>query len=64
MPNKYKFQKDQFIFCRFVPQSAQGGFSVPRKYDGEKFRSQPGKIEDYTLGRGIAAQQDQVKTLS
>merc|ERR1719232_2357060 len=43
----------------FVPQSAQGGFSVPRKYDGEKFRSQPGKIEDYTLGRGVAAQQDQ-----
>merc|ERR1711963_177081 len=45
----------------FVPQSAQGGFSVPRKYDGEKFRSQPGKIEDYTLGRGVAAQQDQVQ---
>ena len=49
-----------FFFFRFVPQSAQGGFSVPRKYDGEKFRSQPGKIEDYTLGRGVAAQQDQV----
>merc|ERR1719210_975766 len=45
----------------FVPQSAQGGFSVPRKYDGEKFRSQPGKIEDYTLGRGVAAQQDKAQ---
>ena len=57
MPKKFK---EKNIFFRFVPQSAQGGFSVPRKYDGEKFRSQPGKIEDYTLGRGVAAQQDQV----
>ena len=56
---KKELQKYFFSLFRFVPQSAHDrGFSLPRKYDGGNFRGQPGKIEDYTLGRGVAAQPD------
>ena len=35
--------------------------SAQRKYEQERFRVQPGKIEEYSLGRGSIAQQEAQK---
>ena len=32
--------------------------SAQRKYEQERFRVQPGRIEDYSLGRGSIASQE------
>lgn len=36
--------------------------SAQRKYEQERFRVQPGKIEEYSLGRGSIAQQEAQKS--
>ena len=44
------------FFCSFSPPP--GVSAAQRQYDKERFRSQPGRIEDYTLGRGSIAQKE------
>lgn len=38
--------------------------SAQRKYEQERFRVQPGRIEEYSLGRGSIAQQEAQKVQS
>ena len=35
--------------------------SAQHKYEKERFRVEPGRIENYTIGRGTLAQQEAVK---
>ena len=45
--------------CQFSADNDKS--SAQRKYEQERFRVQPGKIEEYSLGRGSIAQQEAQK---
>ena len=60
----YNHSLYNIYFFRFSPPP--GGSSGQQKFDTERFRGQPGRIEDYSLGRGSLAQKDaqQVRNFS
>jgi hypothetical protein len=41
------------LFLRFSPPPSES--SAQKRYEAERFRVQPGRIEDYSLGRGSLA---------
>ena len=48
-----------FVISSISPPPAQSG--AQQKYERERFRVEPGRIENYTIGKGTLAQQESYK---